>query len=158
MQILQITDTGKAFQINPGLNDAWYNPDTVGQGFLIMVYPDVMQMFLAWFTYEIERPDDMVPEMLGEAGHRWLTAQGAFSGNQALLDIYVARGGVFDISPPIPQQEQDGTMLIEFTGCDKGTVSYEIPSINRSGVVPIQRLVSDNLALCEALNGESDDK
>jgi hypothetical protein len=27
------------FELNPGLNDAWFNPDTDGQGFLITVFP-----------------------------------------------------------------------------------------------------------------------
>ena len=27
--------------LNPGLNDAWYNPETDGQGFFITVFPDL---------------------------------------------------------------------------------------------------------------------
>jgi len=48
------------FEINPGLNDAWYNPATNGQGFLITVFPELKQLFLAWFTFDIERPAEDV--------------------------------------------------------------------------------------------------
>lgn len=139
------------FLINPGLNDAWFNPATDGQGFFISVFPDIGQMFLAWFTYEVERPDEYIPAQLGEAGHRWLTAQGAYAGNQAVLDIYIARGGVFDTSPPEPVLNMDGTITIEFSNCNAGTVTYDIPSIGRQGVIPIERIALDNVPLCESL-------
>ena len=60
-----------AFQINPGLNDAWYDPATIGQGFLISVFPEIKQVFLAWFTFDTERPPEDVTALLGEPGHRW---------------------------------------------------------------------------------------
>jgi len=71
--------SGQDFQINAGLNDAWYDPETAGQGFLITVFPDIGQMFLAWFTYDVERPGEGVTAQLGEPGHRWLTAQGPYA-------------------------------------------------------------------------------
>jgi hypothetical protein len=43
----------------------------------------------------------------------------------------------------------DGTIILTFTGCNSGTVEYDIPSIGRSGVVPIQRIVGDNIEQCE---------
>ena len=58
------------FQINAGLNDAWYDPATAGQGFLIAVFPEISQMFVAWFTFDIERPPQDVTAMLGDPGHR----------------------------------------------------------------------------------------
>ena len=45
------------FRINPGLNGAWFNPVSSGQGFLIEVFPDINQVFLAWFTYDTTQPD-----------------------------------------------------------------------------------------------------
>ena len=59
---------------NPGLNDTWFNADTVGQGFFITVFPDIGKVFLAWFTYDTERPPEDVTAILGEPGHRWITA------------------------------------------------------------------------------------
>jgi cyclophilin family peptidyl-prolyl cis-trans isomerase len=140
-----------SFPINPGLNDAWYNPDTNGQGFFIIVYPEIESMFLSWFTYDTERPDETTPSILGEPYHRWLTAQGPFAGNRAVLDVYVSRGGVFDAGLPAPVSTLDGTIAVEFHGCNDGTVSYDIPSIGRQGVVDIERIVLDNVALCEEL-------
>jgi len=44
------------FEMNPGLNDAWFNPDTDGQGFFVTVFPDLGFVLLAWFTYDTELP------------------------------------------------------------------------------------------------------
>jgi peptidyl-prolyl cis-trans isomerase A (cyclophilin A) len=139
------------FSINPGLNDAWFNQDTNGQGFFIVVYPDVKTMFLSWFTFEVERPDESVPANLGEAGHRWITAQGSYSGNQAELDVYISRGGVFDQGTPVPEATPDGTMTVEFDNCSEGSVSFDIPSINQQGVIQIKRVADDNISFCEEL-------
>ena len=139
------------FPINPGLNDAWFNPETSGQGFLISVFPEIESMFLAWFTFDTERPDPSVDAFLGDPGHRWLTAQGDYSGNKAVLKIFVTEGGIFDSGTPVPEARQDGSMTVEFSDCTAGTVSYDIPSVGRQGVIPIERIVPDNVPLCEAL-------
>lgn len=142
-----------SFQINPGLNDAWFNLATNGQGFLIAVFPDIKQVFVAWFTYDIERPPGDVTAMLGEPGHRWLTAQGPYSGDTATLKIFVTEGGVFDSATPAASTDPagDGTMTLEFADCAEGLVKYEITSLGISGEIPIQRITTDNVALCEAL-------
>ena len=137
------------FPINPGLNDAWFNPDTNGQGFLIVVFPQIEQIFLAWFTYDTVRPDDSVTAMLGEPGHRWLTAQGPYTGNKAVLDIVVSEGGIFDSGTPAPIPRLDGTIVLEFDDCTAGTITYDIPSVDRQSVIPIERVTPDNVALCE---------
>ena len=141
------------FEINSGLNDAWYYPLTAGQGFLVVVYPQLGQMFVAWFTYDVERPPEDVTAMLGEPGHRWLTAQGPFVGDTANLTLYLTEGGVFDSAQPPPTTDPDGygTMTVKFSSCAKGSVDYEIPSLSLSGSIPIERVVPDNEALCEAL-------
>ena len=139
------------FLINPGLNDAWFNPDTNGQGFLIVVYPQIEQIFLAWFTYDTVRPDDSVTAMLGEPGHRWLTAQGPYTGNKAVLDIVVSEGGIFDSGTPAPIPRPDGTIVLEFDDCTAGTITYDIPSVDRQNAIPIERVTPDNVALCEIL-------
>ena len=63
------------FHINRGVNDAWYQPATDGQGFLIITWPDIKKMFLAWFTYETEIPAENTAN-LGDSGQRWITALG----------------------------------------------------------------------------------
>ncbi len=58
-------DADLGFKINAGLNDAWFDPKTNGQGFFITVYPDIKQMYLAWFTYDTERPPEDVTAISG---------------------------------------------------------------------------------------------
>ena len=141
-------------QINAGLNDAWYNPATIGQGFLIVVFPEIKQMYVAWFTYDTERPPEDVTAHLGEPGHRWLTAQGPYDGDSASLTIYVTEGGVFDAAEPPATTDLagNGTMTLEFADCSEGLVTYEINSPDLSGVIPIERIALDNISLCETLS------
>ena len=146
------------FQINAGLNDTWRDPNTHGQGFFISVFPDTSpdrpepMMFVGWFTYDIERPAADVTAMLGEPGHRWLTAYGPYSGDSATLDIELTQGGVFDSDVPAPTQGPYGTMIVRFSSCSAGIVAYEIPSAGVSRTVPIERVANDSVALCEALS------
>jgi hypothetical protein len=143
-----------SFSINPGLNDAWYFPDTAGQGFFLVVYPDVQQIFLAWFTYETERPPVETPAILGEPGHRWITAQGPFAGDTAMLDITVTQGGVFDSDEPQPESSDPdsvGSLKVVFDSCSSGYIEYNMPDLGLVGEFPIQRVSPDNVALCEAL-------
>jgi len=148
---INVTAVGNPFQINAGLNDAWYNPATDGQGFFVIVFPVLNKMFLSWFTYDVERPPQDVTAMLGDPGHRWITAFGDISGDTATLAVDVASGGVFDSGQPAPVHQPDGTITIRFSDCMQGEVSYDISSLGLTGVVPIQRLASDNVALCESL-------
>ncbi len=149
--------TPQGFVMNAGLNDAWYNPVTNGQGFFITVFPDLNRVNLAWFTYDTDLPaeDDMAN--LGSAGHRWLTAIGPIEGDTAVLNINIASGGIFDTATEIQNTEppgSDGTIVLSFSGCNSGLVEYDIPSIDRQGSVPIERVAGDNIDLCEALLGE----
>jgi len=145
---------GDGFHINAGLNDAWFNETTTGQGFLIAVFPDIEQMFLAWFTYETRRPPDDTPSFLGEPGHRWLTAQGPYSGDTAELILYSTVGGVFDAADPPVYTDPTGvgSLTVEFADCNDAMVSYELSEPAISGRIPIGRIVPDNVSMCEALN------
>jgi hypothetical protein len=150
-EILASVDTSK---INAGLNDAWYNPLTDGQGFFISIFPELGAASLAWFTYDTELPGDDASANLGDPGHRWLTAVGPIVGNQVIMDIEMTSGGLFDTATEIQRTEppgSDGTIILTFTSCNSGTVEYDIPSIDRQGSVPIQRVANDNIALCEVL-------
>lgn len=148
--------TQSTFRINSGLNDAWYNPLTNGQGFLISVFPDTGRVFVAWFTFDVERPPEDVTAQLGDPGHRWVTAQGPYQGNTANLTLFVTSGGVFDSNEPpaTTDPEGDGTIKLEFADCENGLVSYEITSLGISGEIPIERIVQDNVALCELLGSQ----
>ena len=148
------------FILNVGLNDAWYNPETSGQGFFIVIFPKLGVMSIAWFTYDTELPattasieafgDSRPNANLGDDGHRWLTGAGAIIGDSAEMKVRVTSGGLFD-TPTEVVRVDDGTFVVEFTKCNEGTVTYDIPSIDRQGVVPIERVATDNVPLCDAL-------
>jgi hypothetical protein len=141
------------FLINPGISDAWFDPVTEGQGFFIIVWQDAQLIFLSWFTYDTERPPQDVIAVLGEPGHRWLTAQGGYAGDTATLDVFLTSGGVFDAAEPSAATDLDpiGTITIVWTGCNAGTLTYSLPGLGLSGEIPIERIVLDNVALCESL-------
>ena len=138
------------FYINPGLNDAWYNSVTDGQGFFVTVFPDLNVVFLAWFTYDTVRPNETVTAIMGDPGHRWLTAQGPIDGDKSVMNVSVTSGGIFDSQTVVDRVDQ-GTITLTFKDCNSGSIEYDIPSINRSGTVPIERIAQDNVALCEAI-------
>jgi len=142
------------FNINPGVSDAWFSDLTAGQGFLIVVFPEQGIIFLAWFTYDTERPPEDVLALLGEAGHRWLTAQGPYAGDTAELTVYLTEGGVFDSAEPPAVTDVDhplGTITIVWHDCEHATLTYDIDPPGVSGEIELRRIVPDNVALCEAL-------
>lgn len=140
------------FRIQFAMAGSWYYPPTSGQGFFMDVFDGINQMFVGWYTYDLERPDEGVTAIMGDPGHRWFTAQGPFSGNTAELDIYFTTGMVFDSdTPPRNDPIRDGTLTVEFDDCKSGLVTYDIPSVNAAGQVPIQRIINDAVPLCESL-------
>jgi len=153
--VVTVAEATPPFFINAAITDSWFFPVTSGQGFFIIVWADIKLMFLAWFTYDVERPPEDVTALLGEPGHRWITAQGPYDGDTATLDVFITSGGIFDSDTPPVETIPDGTMVIRFSGCNEGLVSYHIESLNLSGEVPIERIVLDNVPLCEALNEEA---
>ena len=145
------------FQINPGLNDVWYEPATDGQGFFITVFPDLGSVSIAWFTYDTELPPDDATANLGDPGHRWITATGPYVNNQAVMNVVLTSGGIFDTASEIQRTDppgSDGTLTLTFESCSSATVEYDLPSINRQGTIPIQRVADDNIAICEAFSAD----
>jgi sugar lactone lactonase YvrE len=139
-----------AFVVNSGLNDAWFNAATPGQGFFVSVFPQTGLMFVGWFTYEAAgRPAQPPPATLGEPFHRWLTASGGWNGNVASLDVYLTSGGVFDAPNPVTNTKV-GTATITFHGCNSATLDYALNGI-APGRIALTRLANDNVALCESL-------
>ena len=113
-------------------------------------------MFLAWFTYDLERPASGVTAMIGDPGHRWMTAVGPFQGDTAELGITWSSGMIFDSEVPAVSNSSDGTMTVEFFDCNTGRVSYDLGSSGRSGEVPIQRIVNDAVPFCEQMTQKPD--
>jgi plastocyanin len=146
------------FTMNAGLNDAWFNRDTNGQGFFITIFPKLGLASLAWFTYDTELPPLDATANLGDPGHRWITGAGLFIDNQAVMDIVITSGGIFDAASDVQRTDprgSDGTLTLTFRNCNSGTIEYDITSIDRQGTVPIERVANDNAKLCNALLRES---
>jgi len=149
--VLSVEELG-AFQINAGLNDAWFNPATSGQGFFISVFPNSSTLFLSWFTYDVDQPEPGATAEFGAPGQRWITAQGIFSGDRVSMNASLTSGGVFDSGDPAPLRDNNyGTIELVFAGCNEAQVTYDFPAQGLSGTIPIRRVAVDNVALCEAL-------
>ena len=140
------------FKINPGLNDAWWNPATAGQGFFFNVFPDQELIFMSWFTFDTERPPEDITALLGEPGHRWITALGGWEGNVATLTAELTTGGRFDSVQPEANQTGDyGTFTITFNDCNSASLTYDLPGPGQSGSIELSRVTTDNVPLCETL-------
>ena len=154
LRVITLDNIEPTLSINPGLNDAWFNAATDGQGFFINVFPDVETMFVGWFTFETnDRPGAAPAADLGAPFHRWLTAIGGWSGNVATLDVFNTAGGLFDdpTAVDVSEAESYGTLTIEFHDCSTATLDYDLFAIGEQGQIPLTRIVPDNDVLCEAL-------
>lgn len=136
------------FVIDNELNDAWFDPNTPGQGFFIAVFPDKASIFLGWFTFDTEQPPPDVEAVLGDPGQRWLTAFGGWEDNIATLQIESTEGGVFNNGMPVPTQKVSGTIELEFIDCNNAVVRYNIPASMLTGEIPITRIADDNILRC----------
>lgn len=136
------------FVINSGLNDVWYDSLKSGQGFTVSVFEDKGTVFLTWLTFDTELPGQNATANLGNAGQRWLTAHGAYEGAQVELVVYSSSGGLFDSALPVPVLDPVGSIVLQFTDCFTGEMTYELPGIGRSGSIQIKRVATDNLCNC----------
>ncbi len=145
---------GDEFMINPGLNGAWFDPATPGQGILIEVLPNAGIIFMAWFTYDTSQPDPGLTAVIGDPGHRWLTAQGAFGIDSATLDLTITSGGLFDDPATVSNTSAGsvGSVTLAFTDCGNATLTYSIPGSGLSRTITLIRISNDNVSLCEQLN------
>ena len=73
------------------------------------------------------------------------------------MNITMTSGGIFDDPTEVDRTDppgSDGTSTLTFESCTAGTIEYDIPSINRQGIIPIERVADDNIVICEALSSE----
>jgi hypothetical protein len=139
------------FLITEGVNGAWANFDTLGQGILMEVYPDINLLFAAWFTWDTTQPDPGETADVGDPNHRWLTAQGGYEDDLATLELSLTSGGIFD-DPAEVATDPIGSMEIRFTACNEAEVSYDFDG--KSGAFVMNRLANYNNATCEDLMGQ----
>ena len=140
-------NTTQAVDINAGMDGAWFDDTTPGQGFLIDAHPDPEGgnfIFVAWFTYGEETA----------SGQRWLTAQGGFEGPTAEIDVFETTGGSFDDSQPTSTVFV-GTMSIDFSDCSHALLSYSLNDEALESSIDIKRAIPGAGALCEELAAPS---
>ena len=141
------------FEINPGLNDLWYEPGLNGQGFFVSVFPETNTLLLSWLTFDTPIASPQQAD-LGNPGQRWLMAQGSYAGSEAELVVYSAGGGLFREAEPVPVLEAIGTIDVQFGSCNQALLDYNLESTLGSiygGLIVIHRVAADNLGLCESL-------
>jgi len=135
--------TTQAVDINAGMDGAWFNSDTPGQGFFIDAHPDPEDdntIFVSWFTYGSNTA----------SGQRWLTALGNFEGSIADIDVFETTGGSFD-DPQAPSTTKVGAMSINFTNCSNAQLTYSLPADAAESDIAITRVIPGGQALCEEL-------
>jgi hypothetical protein len=133
----------EAVDINAGMDGAWFDSNTSGQGFFMDAHPDPEggnTLFVSWFTYG----------NTNASGQRWLTALGSFDGSVADIDVHETTGGSFD-DPQAPSTTKVGTMSIDFTDCSNAQLSYSLPADPAAGDITITRVIAGAQALCEEL-------
>jgi hypothetical protein len=138
-------NTIQAVDINAGMDGAWFDSDTPGQGFFIdaHVNPEGSNfIFVSWFTYGEQTA----------SGQRWLTAQGGFEGSTAEIDVWETTGGSFDDPEPVSRTKV-GTMSLDFTDCSNAQLTYSLPADSAEGDIAITRVIPGGQALCEELAG-----
>jgi plastocyanin len=138
-------NAAQAVGINAGMDGAWFDSNTPGQGFFIDAHPDPQGgnlIFVSWFTFGDETA----------SGQRWLTAQGSFEGSTAEIDVFETTGGSFDDPTPV-NTTKVGTMSLDFTDCSNAQLTYSLPAESAAGDIAITRVLPGGKALCEELAG-----
>ena len=155
--VYELSDT---LAINSGLNGAWLNPQTSGQGITIEVLPNLNAVFMAWFTFDTQNPDANTQSNVGYAGHRWITGFGTITGNEVSFDLTNTSNGLFDNPQVVTNSTPNsyGSMSITFDSCSSARVSYNLIQQQLSGSFDISRITQDNVALCERLSAQEQQK
>ncbi|NND43812.1 MAG: hypothetical protein HKN58_00715 [Xanthomonadales bacterium] len=144
---------GGTVTINAGMNDAWVSADAPFQGFFFTVYEDLALLFLSWFTFDSVPPTSGTATF-GAIDHRWVTGAGTINGNTVTINVELTTGGAFNTDDPVAtQQPAYGTITIVFINCNQAVLTYDFPGPGLSGQMTLTRVVTDNVALCEALSG-----
>ncbi|MDA3935068.1 MAG: peptidylprolyl isomerase [Gammaproteobacteria bacterium] len=142
------------FVINEGIDGAWENPFTDGQGIVFDVVDNENSNVVsaAWFTYDTELPPDDELDGFGSKQHRWFTLLGEFTpgSNTATLDIRLPSAGVFNDPKTVTRGDPVGAATVTFFDCFNGQFSFEFFGDDQpSGVFAIKRITA--APFCEML-------
>jgi|GEM_PF-6707443 len=150
--VFDIEPNSTRLSINQGLNGAWFNPETSGQGLFLDVSPSTDFSFLGWFTYDTELALDDDFGQIGADGHRWLVGAGDINQSNSSIDyeLYYAYDGKFDNSREVLLTNNEyGSLNITFESCSTALVTYELFGQGISGSYPVNRPVAESGTLCE---------
>lgn len=146
----------QTLNINPGLNGAWFNTDTPGQGIMIEILPTLDSVFMAWFTFDSQDPSNVGEATVGSVDQRWLTGFGVIdhNTNSITLDLTNTSGGKFDNNATVSNSAVSsyGSLTLHFNDCENATVNYDLINQNLTGSYSMKRISTDNVALCESLS------
>ena len=125
-----------------GLTGAWYDPRTSGQGFMVVVIPDISSpekgiVQGSWLTYD---------NVVGGAEHqRWYTLSGPVVSGQTVVSmtIYQNTGGNFN-APPRTTGLPVGTATLSFDSCTSGQLVYNFTDgSGRASTIPLTRMMQN---------------
>jgi len=123
---LQRTDGGGL--ISEKLSGSWFNPATPGQGFFLDISPELNLFFGGWFTWTT------TPGQID-----WMTVQGSYGGNMAMVPIFRSTGGTFN-DPSTVENTAIGVATFVFSSCTQGQVTIEFIGTGQTIVIPLQRI------------------
>jgi uncharacterized membrane protein YgcG len=138
----------QAVSITREFSSAWSDPAHPGHGFVTDVVDagnGNKTLIAYWFTYD------------AQGRQMWVVGVGPVQGDRATLQAVTTSGGSFDnlFNPAAVQQQPWGTLEVQFTACNAGTVDF-VPNNGPRGRIAVTRLTSRFNAACSG--GISDDR
>lgn len=120
--------------ISPAMSGSWYDPAQDGHGLAIEVLPG-NGMLASWYGFS------------PTGAPMWITAQGDFNGNRAVLRGYQKTGSGGRFPPHFDASRVNnvywGTLEFEFTACGAGVLRWDsVLSGYGSGTMPIRQLTA----------------
>lgn len=143
--------------LNYGHTGSWFEPLSVGQGFLMEVVPETNTFVVSWFSYAGAQDSPAFPS--GSSEQRWYFAQGEFADGDHVvtLDVLRPQGGRFAVSAAAAFPSV-GSAQLSFDSCDSGMLSYSFTDSGLTGEIALTRLFPDGICaqfLDPATNGEA---
>ena len=127
---IQLFNTEASFLLDSGISSAWYDVSHDGEGFLLEMLANNIALIF-WYTFNREGEQD------------WYVATGEVSGNRIEFSaLYQSTGTVFgpEFDPDKIVRTVVGSASFIFTGCDSGSMTYQIGS--EQGSMELKRLTN----------------
>lgn len=119
-----------SFIIDGSISGHWRDPARNGEGLTVEIFaPD--RGGVIWFTYD------------NHGAQVWLAGVGTVSGSSLIIDdVTITSAATFtDFDPKDVVRTRWGSLQLEFTACDAGSMSYSGPEEFGAGSIQLQRLI-----------------